>query len=59
MARIKISLHNSAGELDGKTVTVDDDDSWAITRAVIAWLDDGTMLDDGDTIRITELDDRP
>lgn len=55
--KIIATLSNSAGELDRRTLYVDDlDDSAEISEAIWDAIDDW-MLSPGDTIRITDSDE--
>lgn len=53
---ITIALHNSAGELDRRTVNPDEHaNSWeAVAKAAVELIDDAGELYDGDKIIITD-----
>lgn len=52
--KIQITLSNSGGELDNKTINVGDDDSAEVSEHIWDAID-GWILSPGDTIKITEI----
>ncbi len=53
LARIKVTLNNSGGELDSKTVAGEE----AAARAAVELIESAGELYGGDTIMITNLDE--
>ena len=53
--KIQITLSNSGGELDNKTIDVGDDDSAEISEQIWDAID-GWILSPGDTIKINETE---
>jgi len=61
MPKFKIALNTSAGELDAREVEMsakdfdNDGEGPTITAALIAWLEDGLLVNEGDSITVSEL----